>query len=139
MHMTHSRGCQAGHRGHPPHGWREPPGTQTPLQASAIGSPSPLSSRHCLRLSADGPVMQAEPRLVEAVMTGCLSKRLLQLPLRGPNPAKTMLASRSAPALRMSTGDASGADLHSACAAKHIACLKECAVHSDSTIGSGLK
>ncbi len=78
MDTTHSRGCPAGHRGHPPHGWRGPPGTQTPLsQTSAIGLPSPLSSRHCLRLLPGGPVMQEEPRLVEATTTGCLSKRLL--------------------------------------------------------------
>ena len=139
MRMTHTRGYRAGYRGHPPHGWREPPGTQTPLsQASAIALPSPLSSRHCLRLLADGPVMQAEGSLVEAVTTGCHSKRLLQLPLRGPNPAKTMLASCSAPALLMSTGDPSGAHLHSACATQHPVSLKACAVHSDLSVGSRL-
>lgn len=125
MHTTHSRGFPAGHRGHPPRGWREPPGTQTPLpQASAIALPSPLSSRHCLRLWADGPAMQGGYSLVEATMTGCCSKRLQRLPLRTTNPAKTMLASCSAPALLMSTGDASLVHLHVACAAMRTASWK---------------
>lgn len=118
MHTTHSRG-------HPPHGWREPPGTQTPLpQASAIALLSPLSSRHCLRLRADGPAMQGGRSLVEAIMTGCCSKRLLHLVLGTTNPAKTMLASCSAPALLMSTGEASLDHLHAACAAKRTASWK---------------
>ena len=90
-----STGCRGAHRGRPPHGWRGPLGTQTPLpQASATALPSPRSSRHCLRLLADGRVMQAERRLVEAMPTGWHSNLLLllQLPLEATIPANTMLA-----------------------------------------------
>ena len=80
MHSPHSRGLRGGRRGHPPHGWREPPGTQTPLpQTRATALPSPLSSRHCLRLSAGGRVRLRGCRLLRTMQREWHSNLLLLL------------------------------------------------------------
>ena len=40
MHTPHSRGSRGGRRGDPPHGWRGPPETRTPLpRTHATASP----------------------------------------------------------------------------------------------------
>ena len=86
MHTPHSRGIRGGRRGNPPHGWREPPGTQTPLlQTRVTALPCPLSSRHSLRLLAGGRVRLrgrrlVGPRLVGSMQTEWHSNLVLLLP-----------------------------------------------------------
>lgn len=78
MHTPHSRGFPGGRRGDPHPGWRGPQETQTPLpQTHATASPSPLSSRHCLRLLAGGTVRQGGHMLMEPMQKQWHSNLLL--------------------------------------------------------------
>lgn len=134
MHSPHSRGLRGGRRGHPPHGWREPPGTQTPLpQTRATALPSPLSSRHCLRLSAGGRVRLRGCRLLRTMQREWHSNLLLLLvpTLEVTSLANiTMLACYSA--LLMPTGTAlvqqqlAGSSVFIACSSVFCCILHAC-------------